>query len=83
MNIWKTTHKQDKDVLVNWFKGTGGGSGIAKEFDTWDESKLEKYSIDPDEYDLTDVTSRILVLMNLYSNNRQAYITGIHLWDHL
>ena len=83
MHIWKTTHKQYKDVLVQWFKGTGGGSGVANEFETWDTSKFEKYDIDPDAYDHTNVSSRPPILMNLYSSNRHPYITVIHLWDHL
>lgn len=49
MHIWKTTHKQYKDVLVQWFKGTGGGAGIPNKFEIWDDTKLDTYNIDPDE----------------------------------
>ena len=41
IHIWKTTHKQYKDVLMQWFKGTGGGAGVPKEFETWDTTKYE------------------------------------------
>ena len=39
MHIFKTTHKQYKDILKDWFKGTGGGSGLASQFETWDVEK--------------------------------------------
>ena len=83
MHIWKTTHKQYKDVLVQWFKGTGGGAGVPKEFESWDDEKYNKYNVDPDNYDHTNIASRPPILMNLYTTNRVPYITIIHLWDHL
>ena len=83
MHIFKTTHKHYKDVLVQWFKGTGDGSGVATELETWNTSKKEKYSIDLEEYDHTIISTRGPILMNLFSSNRTPYITVIHLWDHL
>ena len=82
MNIYKTTHKQYKDVLKDWFKGTGGGSGLASQFETWDVEKKRKYNVD-DTYDHTDISSRPPILLDLYSKTRIPYITVIHLWDHL
>ena len=83
MHIWKTTLKQYKDILVQWFKGTGGGSGVPKEFESWDDEKYNQYDVDPDTYDHTNISSRPPILMNLYSTHRLPYITVIHLWDHL
>ena len=83
IHIWKTTHKMYKDILKLWYKGTGGGSGLSKEFETWNTSKYEKYGIDPDNYDHTDISSRPAILLNLYSGNRQPFLTVIHLWDKL
>ena len=42
-----------------------------------------KYVIDSETNDSTDLTSRPPILMNLYSNNIQPYITVIHMWDDL
>ena len=64
MYIFKTTHKQYKDVLKDWFKGTGGGSGLAREFETWDEEQMKKYDIDND-YNHTNISSRPPILLNL------------------
>ena len=75
MHIWKTTLKQYKYVLQKWFKGTGGGAGVPKEFESWDDAKYKKYDIDPDTYDHTDISSRPPILMSLYSTHRLPYIT--------
>ena len=83
MHIFKTTHKQYKDILVQWFKGTGGGSGLATEFETWDSAKYEKYDIEEGTYDHTDVAARPAILFNMYSSNRHPYLTVIHMWDQL
>ena len=67
MHIFKTTHKQYKDVLKDWFKGKGGGSGLVTEVESWDSEKFKKYEITTDTYDHTDIMSRPPVLMNLYA----------------
>ena len=77
-HVWETTSKQYKAVLKDWFKGTGGGSGLSSQFETWDTSKYEKYGIDPDNYDHTDVSSRPVILMNMYCKQAEPYITLIH-----
>ena len=56
-----------------WHKGTDGGSGLVTEFQAWDTSQYEKYDIDPETYDHSDITSRPAVLVHLYSKQRQPY----------
>ena len=70
-----------KAALNEWHKGTGGGSGLETEFEQWGDEKFEKYGIDHDDYDHTDVGSRPLVLFNLYSKCKEPYLTVIRLWD--
>ena len=70
-----------KAVLKEWHKGTGGGSGLATEFEGWSDAKLQRYDIDIDNYDHTDVSSRPAVLINGYCKQRIPYLTAIHLWD--
>ena len=69
-----------KAVLKKWHKGTGGGSGLATEFEEWIDAKLEKYNIDLENYDHTDVVTRPAVLINGYCKKRIPYLTVIHLW---
>ena len=64
--IWDSTMIQYKAVLKEWYKGTGGGSGLVVEFETWDTTQFEKYSIDLDSYDHCDVESGPAILMHLY-----------------
>ena len=70
-----------KAALNEWHKGTGGGSGLETEFEKWADDKFEKYGIDHDNYDHTNVESRPLVLFNLYSKSKEPYLTVIRLWD--
>ena len=72
-----------KAALNEWHKGTGGGSGLETEFERWDEDKFDKYGIDVEDYDHTDVEARPLVLFNLYSKNKEPYLTVIRMWDNL
>ena len=65
---------QYKACLKEWHKGTGGGSGLAIEFESWDKCKFEKY-------DHTNISSRPPILMNLYAKQKQPYVTLIHLCD--
>ena len=63
------------------YKGTGGGGRLSTEFEGWNDEKLDKYNIDLDTYDHTNIGSRPAVLINGYCNNRVPYLTAIHLWD--
>ena len=47
-----------KAVLKDWFKGTGGGSGLCTEFEGWNDEKLERFDVDLDTYDHSDIASR-------------------------
>ena len=46
---------QYKTCLCEWFKGTGGGSGLITEFESWNAAKFERYGINQDNYDHLDV----------------------------
>ena len=56
-HVWETTHQIYKTFLSDWYKETGGGSGISTLFGGWLDEKLNKYNIDSDEYDHTDVAN--------------------------
>ena len=49
-------------------------------FETWSEDKFNKYDIDIDTYDHTDINSRPPILMDLYVKNKK-YLTCIFLCD--
>ena len=72
-----------KAALKEWFKGTGSGPGIDAAFQTWDDDKLDRYNIDLDTYDHTDVASRPIVLFDNYTRNKIPYLTVIRMWDKL
>jgi len=72
-----------KAALTDWHKGTGGGSGLATEFESWDKNHFEKYKIDEEDYDHTKIESRPTILMYLYAKKNQPFIIIIHLWDKL
>ena len=59
-------------MLHQWFKGTGGGSGLLSMFETWSEEKLDKYDIDPTIYDHSEVGSRPSILMDGYSTKKNT-----------
>ena len=67
-------------MLNQWFKGTGGGSGLMSMFETWSSEKLDKYDIDPTIYDHSEVSSRPSILMDGYSRKKK-YLTVIFMWD--
>ena len=80
-NLWETMRQIYKTVLSDWHKGTGGGSGVSTLFEGWLDKKLDKYDIDPDEYNRTDVTNCLEILFSGYTKHRLPYITIINLWD--
>ena len=80
--MYNTTLTEYKGVLNKWFKGTGGGSGLAVHLESWSDAKLEKYNINIDNYDHTDVSNRPAILFDKYHNDsHKPYLTIIHLWD--
>ena len=72
---------QYKAMITKWFMGTGGGDGRSTFFENWDEAKLDKYAIDPEEYDHTNMAERPSILIENYHNHRNPYLTMIYLWD--
>ena len=72
-----------KEVLFDWFKGTGGGSGAATMFEGWSDEKLEYFDIDIDSYDHTDVANRPAVMIESYAKQKTPFLTVIHLWDQM
>ena len=63
-HVWETINISYKAALKEWFKGTGGGPGINAAFQTWADDKMEKYDINLDTCDHTDVASRPIILFH-------------------
>ena len=80
-HVWDTTNVSYKAALKDWFKGTGGGPGIDAAFQTWGNEKVEKYDVDLDTYDHTDVNSRPVILFQNYTKNKIPFLTIIRMWD--
>ena len=80
-NCFDNTMTQFRNMITKWFLGTGGGDGRSTLFENWDAVKLEKYDIDPDEYDHTNMASRPSILINKYHTHKTPYLTMIYLWD--
>lgn len=59
-----------KDVMTLWFKGTEGGIRATEIFEGWSDVELDKYDIDAGEYDHNNITSRIIVMIQGYSEQR-------------
>ena len=72
---------QFRNMITKWFLGTGGGDGRSTLFENWDAVKLEKYDIDPEEYDHTNMASRPSILIDKYHTHKTPYLTMIYLWD--
>ena len=70
-----------KAVLKEWHKGTGSRSGLNTDFEGWSDSKLNKYNVQLDLYDHTNVTSMPAVFINEYCKQRTPYLTVTHLWN--
>ena len=68
--VYKTTLKEYKIVLKDWYAGTGGGSGDSTMFKDWDQEKLNKYDIDPQVYDHTNVSERPSILIDNYAKRK-------------
>ena len=74
-----------KALLHLWHKGTGGGPGLDIYFESWSDEKKEKYSIDTETYDHSNVAERPAILIENYSHDtvKKPYLTVIHMWDEL
>ena len=80
-HLWETTLVLYKAALNDWNKGTGGGSGLDTEFETWDKNKFSKYNVDLPNYNHTNIAERPLILFHLYAKTKEPYLTVIRLWD--
>ena len=80
-NVFDNTMSQYKAMITKWFLGTGGGDGRSTFFENWDEAKLTRYNIDPEDYDHTNMSDRPSILIDNYHTNKIPYLTMIYLWD--
>ena len=62
--MFDNTMSQYKSMITKWFMGIGGGDGRLTFFENWDEAKFEKYEIDPEEYDHTNIADRPSILID-------------------
>ena len=65
-NIWDTTIPLYKSLLNNWYKGTGGGSGLKSMFESWSDEQFDRFGIQKDEYDHTDIKNRHPIMASIY-----------------
>lgn len=79
--MYDTTNVDYKAVLKNWFKGTGGGSGVSTRLESWDEEQLMRHDVDLETYDHTNLSNRPSILLDCYCSQRTPYLTVIFLWD--
>ena len=72
-----------KSLLHQWHKGTGGGPGLDMYFESWSEEKRNKYDVDLDTYDHTNISSRPAISIENYNQDivKKPYLTIIHMWD--
>ena len=78
--VYYTCLAEYKECLVNWYKGTGGGSGLDNMFESWSDEKKNKFDIDLAVYDHTDISNRPVILMDGYTK-KKPYLTVIYMWD--
>ena len=77
-NNFDNTMIQFRGMITKWFLWTGGGDGRSALFKHWDEAKLDKYDINPDEYDHTNMAERPIILIDNYHNHNNLYLTIIY-----
>ena len=47
-----------KIVLKDWHSDTGGGFGLSTMFEGWSDEKLDKFNVDVEIYDHTNVEKK-------------------------
>ena len=67
--IFKTVLTEYKIILRDWFKGTGGGSGVTSMFENWSSEKQNKYDVNLAIYDHSDIKARPSILIDNYPKN--------------
>ena len=80
-HVYDSNNVNYKAVLKTWFKGTSGSSGITIRLESWDGEKLNRYNIDIDTYDHTNMGNMPSILRYHYCNQRTPYLTVIFLMD--
>ena len=80
-NIWDTTIPMYKSLLTNWYKGTGGGPGLTSMFESWSDEQFDRFGIQKDNYDHTNIKSRHPIMASLYDDNYSPYLTFIFMHD--
>ena len=68
-----------RNMILKWFLGIGGRNGRSTLFKHWNAAKLEKYDVDSEKYDLTNMTERPSILIENDQNHRTPYLTMIYL----
>ena len=83
--LYTTTMTEYKALLHMWHKGTGGGPGLDIYFESWSQDKKDKYNIDLDSYDHSNVAGRPAILIENYTQDhvKKPYLAVIHMWDEL
>ena len=64
--VYNTTITEYTALLHQWHKGNAGGLGLNIYFETWSDEKLNRYNIYLDDYDHTNVASRLALLIENY-----------------
>ena len=57
----------------------GGKDDQSTLFEHWDIAKLDKYNIDLDDYDHTDIAEKPIILIDNYHNRKNPYLAMIYL----
>ena len=81
--LYTTTMTEYKALLHMWHKGTCGGPGLDIYFESWSKEKEEKYNVDTNTYNHSNVAGRPAILIENYSQDtvKKPYLTVIHMWD--
>ena len=81
--LYNTIKTEYKVLLRKWHKGTGGDPGLDMYFELWSQSKKDKYDINLDIYDHTNVADRLPILIENYIQNytKKPCLTVFHMWD--
>ena len=69
-------------ALYKWHKWTGNGSGVITSLEDWSDNKLEKYNIDLETYNHTNVANHPSLFRDIQINvlpSSLLFICGIRL----
>ena len=63
------TMTQFCNMITKWFLGTGGGDGCLTLLENWDVAKLERYEVDPEDCDHTNMAAHPSILIDICHNH--------------